>query len=99
MLTIAAAIVLFIANGGAAASEALEPDPAAMTRSQIRAFNAKIDKTHRHYIRCERRAATGSFVAREVTCRTNAQWEAAAARGNQEARDLMDELKSKSWDN
>jgi hypothetical protein len=51
MLTIAAAIALFIANGGAAASEALEPDPAAMTRSQIRAFNAKIDKTALHSLR------------------------------------------------
>lgn len=74
-----------------------EPNPKAMSQSEIRAFNAKLDKNHKYFIRCKRNAATGSLVSREFSCRTNAQWLAADARGNQESRDILEEMTSKSW--
>lgn len=88
--------------GSAAATAAAnvdvpEPNPKEMSQSEIRKFNTQLDKGHKYYIRCKRAAATGSFVAREVSCRTNAQWAAADARGSQESRDILEEMTSKSW--
>lgn len=80
-----------------ATAEVAEPNPKEMTQAEIRQFNANVDPKHPHYIRCKRSVATGSLMAREFSCRTNAQWILADARGNQEARDIMDEMTSKSW--
>jgi hypothetical protein len=98
MFTFAAAIALVgSAAGATAATEVAEPNPKAMSQSEIRAFNATLDKAHKHYIRCKKSAPTGSFVQREFSCRTNEQWAAADVRGNQEARDIGEEMQSKSW--
>ena len=75
------------ASGG---GEVAEPNPKAMTRAEIRAFNAKLPRTHPYYIRCIKSPAIGSLVAREVSCRTNAQWTEAERIGNQNAYETYD---------
>lgn len=97
MMFFTAALMALAGSAAAGAADIPEPDPKAMSQSEIRAFNAQLEKGHKFYIRCKRSAPTGSFVAREVSCRTNAQWAAAESRGNQEARDIMEEVQSKSW--
>lgn len=99
MLNLATALVALLGSsaGIVPAADVAEPNPKAMSQSEIRAFNAKLDKGHKYFIRCKRSAATGSFIARDFSCRTNAQWAASENRGNQEARDVMEEVTSKSW--
>ena len=98
MILTASALVALIGSATAVAPAALvEPNPKKMSQAEIRAFNASLDKDHKFYIRCKRSASTGSLAKREYSCRTNAQWTAADTRGNQEARDIMEEMTSKSW--
>ena len=97
MLVFAAALVALTATAPAdAATDVAEPNPKAMSQAEIRIFNAKLDKTHPYFIRCKRSAATGSFVQREVSCRTNEQWASADVRGNQEARDIAERMSGKA---
>ncbi len=98
MIFFANALLAIIGSATAASAVAdiPEPNPKAMSQAEIRAFNATVDKGHKYYIRCKRSAPTGSFVAREYSCRTNAQWAAADTRGNQESRDILDEMTSKA---
>lgn len=97
-LTASAAIALL---GSTAAvtpvSDIAEPNPKKMSQSEIRAFNATVAANHPYYIRCKRTVATGSLTARLYSCRTNEQWARAEDLGNQEARDIMEEMQSKSW--
>lgn len=74
-----------------------EPDPKAMTRSEIRAFNATVTRDHPYYIRCVRTTETGSLVKTLYSCRTNAQWHKSESNANDEARATYDDMKSKSW--
>lgn len=101
MIVFAAALMSLAGSAAtttaAAAVDIPEPNPKAMSQSEIRAFNAQLEKGHKFYIRCKKSAPTGSFVAREFSCRTNSQWAASESRGNQEARDVMEEVQSKSW--
>lgn len=89
--------LLFAAAGsiGAATADIPEPNPKTMSQAEIRKFNETVDSKHPYYIRCKRTAATGSLVARQFSCRTNEQWALADVRGNQEARDIMDDMTSK----
>ncbi|PKB13948.1 hypothetical protein B0I00_2576 [Novosphingobium kunmingense] len=80
----------------AAAADVAEPNPKEMKQSEIRAFNAKLAKDHPYYIRCVREPETGTLVARKMSCRTNGQWAVSAESGNREARDIMDEMRSKA---
>lgn len=98
MLYLVSAVIALFGSAAAtpAVADVAEPNPKAMSQSEIRAFNAKLDKGHKYFIRCKRSAATGSLVARDLSCRTNAQWAAADVRGNQEARDVMAEVTSKA---
>lgn len=80
-----------------ASAEIAEPNPKAMSQSEIRTFNATLAKNHKYYIRCVRSAATGSMIQRQFSCRTNEQWAIADVRGNQESRDIGEEMASKSW--
>ena len=94
-------LILATAGAAAAATPANvdEPDPKAMSRSEIRAFNAKLTRDHPYYIRCEKIADTGSLVKKSLSCRTNEQWQAAEDTGNDNARDLMDRMSTKSTNN
>lgn len=92
-------ILLFTAAEALPASTAqaiAEPDPKVMSQSEIRAFNAKLARGHPYFIRCVKRADTGSLVKRNFSCRTNAQWQLAEDRANLDARDTIDGLKSKA---
>ena len=71
-------------------------DPKKMSQSEIRAHNAKLERTHPNYIRCVRSAAIGSLVSRNFSCRTVAQWEAADRAGNEEVRRVQDAMSSKA---
>lgn len=73
-----------------------EPDPKTMSQSEIRVFNAKLAREHPYFIRCVKRADTGSLVKRNFSCRTNAQWHFTEDRANQDARDTIEGWKSKA---
>ena len=75
---------------------AAEPNPKAMSSSEIRSFNAKLPRDHRYFIRCVKSADTGSLVKRHYSCRTNEQWQIAEKRGNQNARDTVEAMQSKA---
>lgn len=102
MLTTFAVILLSSAAaspvGGAPVAAPVEPDPRAMSASQIREHNGKLDRKHPDFIRCVKSANTGTLVARNVSCRTNRQWAIADRVGNDEARDIGDKMASKFWD-
>ena len=80
----------------AAVQEVEEPNPKAMSRKEITAFNAKLSRDHPYYIRCVRAEETGSLVKKLYSCRTNEQWEASETRANDSAREMMDAFKAKS---
>lgn len=84
-------------SSAADASPVVAPDPKAMTQKEIRAFNAKLARSHPFYIRCVRSEAIGSLVKRDFSCRTNEQWKKAEEIGNADVRDTMDKMQSKSW--
>lgn len=97
---LATGVVIALLGSAAAltpAVEITEPNPKTMSQAEIRAFNASLESNHKYYIRCTRTVAIGSLVKKLFSCRTNEQWLAADARGNQEARDIMEEMQSKSW--
>lgn len=98
MLFVTSALIALAGSAAALpAVEVSEPNPKKMSQAEIRAFNANLDSGHKYFIRCKRSAATGTFIQREFSCRTNQQWVSADVRGNDEARDIMEEMKSKSW--
>lgn len=71
-------------------------DPKKMSQAEIRAHNAKLEKTDPNYIRCVKSAPIGSLVARNLSCRTVAQWNSADRVGNDEARAVSDAMASKA---
>ena len=73
-----------------------EPIPSDMSKSEIRAHNAKLPKDHRYYIRCVKAVDTGSLVARRQTCRTNETWAAFDRAGEAAARESADDARSRS---
>ena len=77
-------------------AEIPEPRPSIMSKSEIRDHNAKLDRTHRYYIRCVKAPDTGSLVARRAVCRTNDQWAAVDAAGRDQARNMADDARARS---
>ena len=96
-MSIALTLALFATEAVAPQPAVEEPNPKAMSYAEIRTFNAKLPRNHPYYIRCVKSAAIGSLVARNVSCRTNEQWNHADRVGNDEVRDVMEHTKSKSW--
>jgi|SRR5690348_3145831 hypothetical protein len=96
---IATLLSLVLAQAPAAAAETAMTDgaPVAMTRAEIREYNAKLDRNHPAYIRCMRTLDTGSLVKKTTSCRTNAEWKRSEEVGNSDARDTMDRMESGSW--
>lgn len=72
-----------------------EPNPKAMSRSEISEFNSKLSRQHPYYIRCKRIEETGSLVRKIYSCRTNEQWDGSERSGNQNARDTVEAMQSK----
>lgn len=96
-MTLALSIALVAAQAAAAPAIAVEePDPKTMKYAEIKAFNAKLPRSHPYYIRCVKTANVGSLVARNMSCRTNEKWDRADRVGNQEARDVMEHVKGKA---
>jgi len=95
-----ATIAALLLNAGAPVTltpASAEVNPKKMSQAEIRAHNAKLEKTDPNYIRCVKSAQIGSLVARDFSCRTVAQWNRADRVGNDEARQISDEMASKSW--
>lgn len=99
MLATLAATLLLTAAAPVVATPAApaEVNPKKMSQAQIRAHNATLQPTDPNYIRCVRSAPIGSLIARNFSCRTVAQWNNADRVGNDEARQISDEMASKSW--
>jgi hypothetical protein len=89
-------VLLALATVSTSADLGPEPDGQHMSAAEIKANNAKFDRTHPYYIRCQRREETGSFVKVIKSCRTNAAWERAFKTGNENARDTYEAMTSKA---
>jgi hypothetical protein len=72
-----------------------EPDPKGMSRSEIRASNARVVATDPYFIKCVRSEPIGSLVKSNYSCRTNRQWNAVDQAANDEARRVADQMASK----
>src|SRR5687768_14539799 len=96
-MMIVASIALAAAQAatGAGLNAVEAPDPKAMSRAEIRAFNASLARDHPFYIRCERIPETGSLVKKLYSCRTNEQWQKADEIGNDNAREMGDHFRPK----
>jgi hypothetical protein len=97
-----AALALALAPFAALASDAVmdrdppEKMPSAMTNKEIAAYNEGLDATHPYYIRCRKIEETGSLVKKARVCKTNEGWKQAFAVGNQNSRDTIEAMTSKS---
>ena len=72
----------------------LPPDgpPSLMTPTEIRAYNEGLDPTHPYYIRCRKDPVVGSRVRKLRVCRTNEQWKQFLAQGENNGREILDEM-------
>ncbi len=75
----------------------VEPNPKVMNQTQIRQHNTQLPRAHPYYIRCVKSPELGSLVKKTYSCRTNHQWKQSDEKGNENARELMDEMASKFW--
>ena len=86
---------LALASAPAAAiDDKLPPDrpPSLMTSSEIRTYNEGLDSKHRYYIKCRKDAVVGSLVRKLRVCRTNEEWKRFAEMGNDNSREIMDDV-------
>ena len=72
----------------------LPPDraPSLMTPTEIRAYNDGLDFKHPYYIRCRKDPVVGSLVRKLRVCRTNEEWKRLAAQGENNGREILDEM-------
>jgi len=97
---ISSLLILVAAQAAApVAADVAEPNPKAMSQSEIRAFNAKLARTHPYYIRCVKTEDIGSLVKRRLSCRTNEQWAKADKIGNISARETVEAMQSRGTNN
>ena len=77
-----------------AGGEKLPPDraPSLMTPTEIRAYNDGLDPAHPYYIKCRKDPVVGSLVRKLRVCRTNEEWKRFAAAGNDNGREIMDDM-------
>ena len=92
---LATALSLILAN--AATTGMVNGEGRAMTRAEIRDYNAKLERTHPAYIRCIRTLDPGSLVKKTTQCRTNAEWRRTDGLANDDARQTMERMASQSW--
>ena len=90
-LTIAA-LGLALAAPTIAATDKQPPNrmPSEMTPTEIKAYNADIDKGHRYYITCRKTEVIGSLARKLRVCRTKEQWKEASAKGNEYTRETVE---------
>ncbi len=89
-----AALTLILAVPALAAGDKLPPDrmPSEMTPTEIKAYNAGLERSHPYYITCRKTEVMGSLVKKLRVCRTNEQWKEASARGNDNARETVEAM-------
>ena len=76
------------------AENRLPPDraPSLMTPTEIRAYNEGLDLKHPYYIRCKKDPVVGSLARKLRVCRTNEEWKQFAAQGQNNGREVLDEM-------
>lgn len=84
-----------LAQSGPVAATPVEIDPTQMSQAQIKAHNQPLARRDPEYIRCIRYAAPGSLIENKLKCRTNAQWVIANRKGEDNARDTVDAMRSR----
>jgi hypothetical protein len=67
--------------------------PSEMTPTEIKAYNADIERSHPYYITCRKTEVMGSLVKKLRVCRTNEQWKEASSRGNDNAADTLEAMR------
>src|SRR4030095_6229057 len=89
-----AALGMVLAAPAIAAVDKQPPDrmPSEMTPTEIKAYNAGLERSHPYYITCRKTEVVGSLVKKLRVCRTNEQWKEASARGNENARDTLEAM-------
>lgn len=85
-------LTLILAQAAPAQSLAVAKVPTAMTRSAIRAYNAKLPPDHPASIRCVKEEETGSLVRKKTKCRTHAEWRRVEDVANNDAHDIIDNV-------
>jgi hypothetical protein len=83
-----------VALSQATAPAATISGPIAMSRAQIRDYNAKLSRDHPSYIRCVRNLDTGSLVKKTTSCRTNAEWRRVEQIGNEDASRMIEKVQT-----
>src|SRR3546814_15757012 len=75
-------VLTVLPSGAMAQTDAAPPqlDPRAMSMSEVRAHNAKLDRKDRQYIVCRSSDQTGSLARKNRICRTNGEWDRSEAR-------------------
>src|SRR3546814_20656970 len=73
-------VLTVLPSGAMAQTDAAPPqiDPRAMSMSEVRAHNAKLDRKDRQYIVCRSSDQTGSLARKNRICRTNGEWDQAS---------------------
>ena len=66
--------------------------PSLRTSREIGAYNEGLEKTHPYFIKCRRDAVVGSLARKLRVCRTNAEWKRFAEQGNDNSREVMDDV-------
>ncbi|WP_447757200.1 hypothetical protein [Sphingopyxis fribergensis] len=105
---LAASIALAISTGAAAAPDAAptgaapsadqiaRPDVPAMSRAEIRAFNAKLPPNHRYYITCRQSSVTGSLAKVTRVCLTREDRERIARAAQDDTNATVDRARASS---
>ena len=95
VFTIAALSICLAAPSLAADKQPPSRMPSEMTPTEIKAYNSDIDAAHPYYIKCRKTEVIGSLARKLRVCRTNEQWKESSAKGNQNARDTLEEFARK----
>lgn len=96
VLALALAPVMAVASDAVVDRDPPEKMPSAMTNKEISAYNEGLDSKHPYYIRCRMIGETGSLAKKARVCKTNEGWKKAFAIGNQNSRDTIEAMTSKS---
>ena len=85
-------LTLILAQAAPAQAVEVTKAPTAMTRSAIRAYNAKLPPGHPASIRCVNEDETGSLVRKKTKCRTLAEWRRVEDVANNDAHEILDNV-------
>lgn len=85
-------LTLILAQAAPAQAVPFSKVPTGMTRSEIRAYNAKLPLGHPASIRCVSQEETGSLVRKKTKCRTLAEWRRVEDVANTDAHDIVDNI-------